>query len=76
MWVNLSKMIKRLSDDPDIRAIFITAVGDKAFTAGLDVQVRDPISDPASVCILHSDLSPHRLPLKVKLLAAGATRHA
>ena len=69
-------MIKRLSDDPDIRAIFITAVGDKAFTAGLDVQVRDPTPNLASVCIQYSNPSPYRLPLKAKLLVAGATQHA
>lgn len=32
-------MIDRMSQDPDIRAIVLSSVGDKAFTAGLDVQV-------------------------------------
>ena len=40
MWLNLSKIIARLSHDPDVRVIFITSSGDRAFSAGLDVQVR------------------------------------
>lgn len=38
MWVSIGKMFKRLAQDPDVRVIILTAVGDRAFTAGLDVQ--------------------------------------
>ena len=38
MWVGFSQLINRLSHDADVRAIVVTAAGDRAFTAGLDVQ--------------------------------------
>ena len=39
MWQNLSAIFKRLSHDPSVRAVILTGAGDRAFTAGLDVQV-------------------------------------
>lgn len=38
MWINIGAIFRRLSHDPDVRAVILTAVGDRAFTAGLDVQ--------------------------------------
>jgi delta(3,5)-delta(2,4)-dienoyl-CoA isomerase len=38
MWLNLSSIFKSLSHDPNVRAIVLTGAGDRAFTAGLDVQ--------------------------------------
>jgi delta(3,5)-delta(2,4)-dienoyl-CoA isomerase len=38
MWLNLSKIFKSLSHDPNVRAILLTGAGPRAFTAGLDVQ--------------------------------------
>jgi delta(3,5)-delta(2,4)-dienoyl-CoA isomerase len=38
MWLNLSAIFKKLSFDPDVRAVILTGAGDRAFTAGLDVQ--------------------------------------
>lgn len=38
MWVDLGAIFRKLSVDPDVRAIILTAAGDRAFTAGLDVQ--------------------------------------
>ncbi|KAF2840117.1 ClpP/crotonase [Patellaria atrata CBS 101060] len=38
MWLNLSKLIRRMSYDPEVRCIILTGAGDRAFTAGLDVQ--------------------------------------
>ncbi|KAM3425368.1 Delta(3,5)-Delta(2,4)-dienoyl-CoA isomerase [Cercospora zeina] len=37
MFTDLGNIFKELSHDPDVRAIVLTAVGEKAFTAGLDV---------------------------------------
>ncbi|PPJ61228.1 hypothetical protein CBER1_06704 [Cercospora berteroae] len=37
MFTDLGNIFKKLSHDPDVRAIVLTAVGDRAFTAGLDV---------------------------------------
>lgn len=37
MWQNLSQIFTRLSHDPTIRAIVLTASGPRAFTAGLDL---------------------------------------
>jgi len=38
MWLELGQIFKKLSHDPNVRAVIFSAVGDKAFTAGLDVQ--------------------------------------
>jgi delta(3,5)-delta(2,4)-dienoyl-CoA isomerase len=38
MWLNLSAIFRKLSFDPDVRAIILTGAGERAFTAGLDVQ--------------------------------------
>ncbi|KAI0024224.1 ClpP/crotonase [Xylariomycetidae sp. FL0641] len=38
MWLELGSVFAKLSHDPDVRAVIFSAVGDKAFTAGLDVQ--------------------------------------
>ncbi|KAF2674034.1 enoyl-CoA hydratase/isomerase family protein [Microthyrium microscopicum] len=38
MWLNLKKIFDRLSDDPNVRAILFSGAGDRAFSAGLDVQ--------------------------------------
>ncbi|KAI4909608.1 putative secondary metabolism biosynthetic enzyme [Alternaria incomplexa] len=38
MWLNLSTIFRQLSHDPSIRAVLLTGSGDRAFTAGLDVQ--------------------------------------
>ncbi|KAI1438384.1 enoyl CoA hydratase-like protein [Xylaria sp. CBS 124048] len=37
MWVELSQIFDKLSHDPNVRAVVFSAVGEKAFTAGLDV---------------------------------------
>lgn len=39
MFFTLGKIFHTLSRDPDVRVIILTAKGDKAFTAGLDVSV-------------------------------------
>ena len=38
MFHNLGAIFNRLSHDPDVRVIILTGNGDRAFTAGLDVQ--------------------------------------
>ncbi|GAB7358856.1 hypothetical protein MBLNU230_g4079t1 [Neophaeotheca triangularis] len=38
MWQDIARIFNRLSADPDVRAILLTAAGDRAFTSGLDVQ--------------------------------------
>ncbi|EMC92556.1 hypothetical protein BAUCODRAFT_295553 [Baudoinia panamericana UAMH 10762] len=38
MWVNIGAIFRRLSYDPDVRVVILTAAGDRGFTAGLDVQ--------------------------------------
>lgn len=54
MWHSLGSIFRQLSHDPSIRAIILTAAGDRAFTAGLDVQkastsgaLSNKASDPA-----------------------------
>jgi len=38
MWRELGSIFQELSRSPDVRAIVLSGVGDRAFTAGLDVQ--------------------------------------
>ncbi|KAI1820280.1 enoyl CoA hydratase-like protein [Xylaria intraflava] len=38
MWLELGQIFDKLSHDPNVRAVIFSAVGEKAFTAGLDVQ--------------------------------------
>ncbi|KAF2812442.1 delta-delta-dienoyl-CoA isomeras-like protein [Mytilinidion resinicola] len=38
MWLNISAIFARLSHNPSVRAILLTGAGERAFTAGLDVQ--------------------------------------
>lgn len=38
MWLELRSVFAQLSTDPDVRAVVLTGAGDRAFTAGLDVQ--------------------------------------
>jgi delta(3,5)-delta(2,4)-dienoyl-CoA isomerase len=42
MWLNISAIFKKLSHDPNVRAVILTGAGERAFTAGLDVQVHIP----------------------------------
>ena len=39
MWQNLSLIFRKLSHDPNVRAVILTGAGDRAFTAGLDIKV-------------------------------------
>lgn len=38
MWLEFKTVIDTLSLSPDVRAIILSGAGDRAFTAGLDVQ--------------------------------------
>lgn len=38
MWLELGRLFRQLSIDPDVRAVVLSGAGDRAFTAGLDVQ--------------------------------------
>ncbi|KAK9782367.1 putative ClpP/crotonase-like domain-containing protein [Seiridium cardinale] len=38
MWIEVGQIFEKLSYDPDVRSIVLTGAGDRAFTAGLDVQ--------------------------------------
>lgn len=38
MWLELRTVFDSLSTDPEVRAIVLSGAGDKAFTAGLDVE--------------------------------------
>lgn len=38
MWIEMKTVFDTLSLSPDVRAIIFSGAGDKAFTAGLDVQ--------------------------------------
>ncbi|KAK3899039.1 ClpP/crotonase-like domain-containing protein [Staphylotrichum tortipilum] len=37
MWLELGAIFRRLSTDPDVRAVVLSGAGERAFTAGLDV---------------------------------------
>ncbi|KAG9695212.1 delta-delta-dienoyl-CoA isomeras-like protein, partial [Aureobasidium melanogenum] len=38
MWRNMGQIFERLSHDQDVRCVVLTGAGDRAFSAGLDVQ--------------------------------------
>ncbi|KAL1310601.1 hypothetical protein AAFC00_000876 [Neodothiora populina] len=38
MWHNMGQIFNRISHDPNVRCVVLTSAGDRAFTAGLDVQ--------------------------------------
>jgi hypothetical protein len=38
MWIEIGQVFDKLSVDPDVRAVVLTGAGERAFTAGLDVQ--------------------------------------
>ncbi|KAK4449162.1 ClpP/crotonase-like domain-containing protein [Podospora aff. communis PSN243] len=38
MWLELRRIFEQLSTDPDVRVVVLSGAGDRAFTAGLDVQ--------------------------------------
>ncbi|XXH03601.1 Lissencephaly-1 [Hypoxylon texense] len=38
MWIELGKVFAKLSHDAEVRAVVFSGAGDRAFTAGLDVQ--------------------------------------
>ncbi|KAJ2976511.1 hypothetical protein NUW58_g8064 [Xylaria curta] len=38
MWLELGEIFRKLSHDPNVRAVIFSAAGERAFTAGLDVQ--------------------------------------
>jgi delta(3,5)-delta(2,4)-dienoyl-CoA isomerase len=38
MWKGIGQIFERLSHDPDVRCVVLTSAGDRAFSAGLDVQ--------------------------------------
>ena len=41
MWIELGQIFDKLSEDPDVRAVVLSGAGEKAFSAGLDVQAAD-----------------------------------
>jgi len=38
MWLELRQLFRQLSTDADVRVVVLSGAGDRAFTAGLDVQ--------------------------------------
>ena len=38
MWLEFRRVLDALSHDPEVRAVVLSGAGDRAFTAGLDVQ--------------------------------------
>jgi len=38
MWLEMRALFRQLSADPEVRAVVLSGAGDRAFTAGLDVQ--------------------------------------
>lgn len=57
MWYELKGLFDFFSHDPETRAILISGAGDRAFTAGLDVQAASDPSSSALSSTGHSDAS-------------------
>ncbi|KAI0873158.1 enoyl CoA hydratase-like protein [Hypoxylon argillaceum] len=51
MWLEMARVFGKLSHDPNVRAVIFSAVGDRAFSSGLDVQAASQggILSPAGV---------------------------
>ncbi|KAJ1326366.1 Delta3,5-Delta2,4-dienoyl-CoA isomerase [Microdochium nivale] len=64
MWLELGALMNKVSHDPDYRAVVITAAGERAFTAGLDVQA----ASQGGVLAGGKDIDPART-------ATGVRRH-
>lgn len=51
MWEQMTETFNTLSIDPDVRAVVLSAKGDRAFTAGLDVRPHaQPRRNPRRTC--------------------------
>lgn len=51
MWLELRQIFQHLSSSPEVRAILLSGAGDRAFTAGLDIQsaaISGPLAPSAS----------------------------
>jgi len=57
MWYELKSLVDFFSHDPETRAIVISGAGDRAFTAGLDVQAASNPDSSALSSKAHSDPS-------------------
>ncbi|OAL26276.1 hypothetical protein AYO20_10153 [Fonsecaea nubica] len=51
MWFELKAIVQQLSHDPDVRCILLSGAGDRAFTAGLDVEQAAKSDNPLSADI-------------------------
>ena len=56
MWEALPQIFDRLSHDPNVRCILLSGNGDKAFSAGLDVQLAST-SGPVSGADSNDDVA-------------------
>lgn len=64
MWLEYGKIFEQLSDDPEVRVVVLSAAGERAFTAGLDVE------DAANSGISASSDSPPDAARRAKQLRA------
>lgn len=62
MWLELRGIFQQLSIDPEVRAVVISGAGDRAFTAGLDVQAASENQSLGG----DADLDPGRKAIKLK----------
>lgn len=60
MWLEFGRIFRQLSEDADVRTVVLSGAGDRAFTAGLDVQSAS--QDP----VLNSDGDPARKAKKIR----------
>lgn len=63
MWLEFGRVFRQLSADADVRAVVLSGAGDKAFTAGLDVQ-----SASQDTTLLSDEKDPARKAKKMRAL--------
>ncbi|KIW69528.1 hypothetical protein PV04_05401 [Phialophora macrospora] len=51
MWFELKAIFEHLTHDPDVRVILLSGAGDRAFTAGLDVEQAAKANNPLSASV-------------------------
>lgn len=62
MWLEMRQVFRQLSTDPDVRVVVLSGAGDRAFTAGLDVQAASQSSNLQA----GGDLDPGRKATKLR----------
>jgi delta(3,5)-delta(2,4)-dienoyl-CoA isomerase len=74
MWKGIGQIFERLSHDQDVRCVILTGAGDRAFSAGLDVQAASESGALSGNDGLDAARVAHRLRLHIDEFQASITQ--